>query len=90
LRPFHIKLLNSQPIVPALSHKYKTIELALGIVIPAFEGLTKSVGNTSWITEWEELEAQAMELYGEAMMIYNVSPVQGIFNSVPQISLKLC
>ena len=81
LRALHIRLLITQPTVQALSQKYKTAELALGIVVPAFEELTKSVGNSSWITEWEKLEAKAMKVCGEAMMIYNVSPVQGIFNS---------
>jgi len=77
LRGSHIKLLNTRPIVQALNQKYKTAELALKTVIPAFEGLTKSVGNPSWITGWEKLEAKAMKDRGEAMMIYNVSPVQG-------------
>jgi hypothetical protein len=53
----------------------------LDIVIPAFHGLTKSVGDPSWIGEWEKLETKAMKNHGEAMMIYNVSPVQGAFSS---------
>ena len=44
----------------------------------AFKDLTGAVGNPSWIKEWEELEVQAMEMRGEAMMIYNVSPIEGI------------
>jgi len=43
----------------------------------AFNDLTGAVGNPLWIQEWEKLEAQAMEKRGEAMMIYNVSTVQG-------------
>ena len=74
--------LNISPIVRALSQKYKTADLALNIVVPAFKGLTGSVGDPSWIREWEKLEAKAMKKRGEAMMIYNVSPVQGTFNSV--------
>ena len=76
--------------VQALSQKYKTAELALETVVPAFEGLTSSVGDPSWIAEWELLEAKAMEMRGEAMMIYNVSPVQGAFNSVTQVRFSLC
>ena len=36
------------------------------------------MGNLSWIQEWEKLEAQAMERRGEAMMIYNVTPIKGV------------
>ena len=71
----HIKLFNTQPTVQALSQKYKTAELALGIVVLTFEGLTRSVGR---IAEWEKLEAKVMKVHGEAMMICNVSPVQGM------------
>jgi hypothetical protein len=63
--------------VRALNQKYKTAELALETVSTAFNGLTGSVGNPSWIREWEELETTAAKRRGEAMMIYNVSQVQG-------------
>jgi len=54
----------------------------LNTVVPAFKGLTGSVGDPTWIREWEKLEAKAIKNRGQAMMIYNVSPVQGIFNPV--------
>lgn len=59
-------------------------ELALKTVIVAFQGLTGSVGDPSWIKEWEALEVKAMKSRGASMMIYNVSPVQGISYSVSQ------
>ena len=65
-------------IVRALSQKYKTAKAALETVQVAFTDLTSAVGDPSWIQEWEQLEAQAMAERGEAMMIYNVSPIQGI------------
>jgi hypothetical protein len=61
-----------------LSRKYKTAKAALKTVQVAFKDLTGAVGNPLWIQEWEQLEVQAMERRGEAMMIYNVSPIQGI------------
>ena len=87
LRVFHIrKQLMHSPVVQSLTQKYKTAELALETVIPAFQGLSGSVGNPSWINEWEKLETKAMERRGEAMMIYNVSPVEGAFSSVSWVS----
>ena len=44
----------------------------------AFQDLTSAVGNPLWIREWEQLEARASERRGEALMIYNVSPVEGM------------
>ena len=66
-----------QQIVQALSQKHKTAKAALGPVQLAFQDLSGVVGNPSWIWEWEQLEAHAMKERGEAMMIYNVSPIQG-------------
>jgi hypothetical protein len=77
-------LLNTRHLVRSLSQKYKTAKLALKSVVVAFKGLTGSVGNTSWIMEWEALEALAIKQRGEAMMIYNVTPVQGISCPVAQ------
>ena len=54
---------------------------ALKPVQTAFHDLTGAIGNNLWIYEWEQLEAQAIEKRGKAMMIYNVSPIQGIFCS---------
>ena len=70
----------TSPTVRALGQKYKTAELALKVTVPAFQGLTGSVGDPSWIGEWEKLEMKAAKKRGEAMMIYNVSPVPGPFS----------
>jgi hypothetical protein len=67
-----------QQIVQTLAHKYSTAKVALKAVQVAFTDLTSAVGNPHWIKEWEQLEAQALEKCGEAMMIYNVSPVKGM------------
>lgn len=63
--------------------------MALKTVADSFKGLTGSVGNQSWIREWEKLEAKAADQRGEAMMIYNVSPIQGMFPSAVHINLLL-
>jgi len=60
-----------------LTNKYKIAQEALEAVQVAFTDLTGAVGNSSWVKEWEQLEAQAMEKWGKAMMIYNVSPIKG-------------
>ena len=44
-----------------LTHKYKTAKVALKTVQVAFEDLTGAVGNSLWVKEWEQLEAQALE-----------------------------
>jgi hypothetical protein len=67
-----------QQIVQTLARKYSTAKVALKAVQVAFTDLTSAVGNPGWIKEWEQLEAQALEKRGEAMMIYNVSPVKGM------------
>jgi hypothetical protein len=64
-----------------LSQKYKTATVALKTVQVAFKDLTGAVGNPLWIQELKLLEAKAMEKRGKAMMIYNVSPIQGMFRS---------
>jgi hypothetical protein len=64
-----------------LSRKYKTAKAALKTVQIAFKDLSGAVGNRLWVQEWEQLEVQAMEKRGKAMMIYNVSAIQGIFHS---------
>ena len=63
--------------MPALVRKYKIAKEALRVVEVAFKDLTSAVGKPAWIREWEGLEAKAMEKRGEALMIYNVSPVKG-------------
>jgi hypothetical protein len=47
----------------------------------AAEELTKSIGNSSWIVEWKKLEEVARTKRGEALMIYNVSGIPGVFTS---------
>ena len=64
-----------------MTRKYKTAKVALKAVQAAFKDLTDAVGNSLWIQEWEQLEAQALKRQGEALMIYNVSPVKGIVYS---------
>jgi hypothetical protein len=43
----------------------------------AVEELTKSIGNSHWISEWKKLEEAARTKRGEALMIYNVSHTPG-------------
>lgn len=64
--------------VSALAHKYTAAKAALKVVQVAFTDLTSAVGDRSWIQQWVKLEAQAMEKRGEAMMIYNVTPIKGV------------
>jgi hypothetical protein len=64
-------------IVAALACKYKIAREALKVVELAFKDLTGAVGNPSWIKQWEQLEAEAMEKRGVALMIYNVAPIKG-------------
>jgi len=90
MRDFWQRNLKPRSIVRALSQKYKTAELALKTVVVTFQGLTGSIGNPSWIREWEKLEMKAAESRGEAMMIYNVSPVQGMFYSAAQTRHHFC
>jgi hypothetical protein len=45
----------------------------------AVEELTKSIGNSRWISEWKKLEEVARTKRGEALMIYNVSYTPGMF-----------
>jgi hypothetical protein len=69
--------------VSALSHKYTAAKAALKVVQVAFTDLTSAVGDRSWIWQWVKLEAQAMEKRGEAMMIYNVTPIKGVICLFP-------
>ena len=45
----------------------------------AVEELTKSIGNSQWISEWKKLEKVARTKRGEALMTYNVSYIPGVF-----------
>jgi hypothetical protein len=51
----------------------------------AAEELTKSIGNSRWISEWKKLEEVARTKRGEALMIYNVSDVPGVFSALMMI-----
>lgn len=73
----YVYIANKMTTVQALSRKYKMAKAALEPVQLAFQDLTSSVGKPLWIQEWKQLEAQASKKRGEAMMIYNVSPIQG-------------
>lgn len=44
----------------------------------AVDELTKSIGNSSWISEWKKLEEVARKNRGENLMIYNVSHSPGV------------
>ena len=48
-------------------------------MVSAVEELTKSIGNSHWISEWERMEEDARTKRGEALMIYNVSNTPGMF-----------
>lgn len=81
---------NTKPFftVQSLSQKFSVANLALKSVVVAFDGLTRAVGNPSWLREWGDLEAKAAKDRGEAMMIYNVSPVPGRFFYCPRWPLS--
>ena len=52
----------------------------------AVEELTKSIDNSRWISEWKKLEEVAKTKRGEALMIYNVSHIPGVFSTPVMIS----
>lgn len=51
----------------------------------AVEELTKSIGNSKWISEWKRLEESARTQRGEALMMYNVSHTPGVFSTLIKI-----
>ena len=55
----------------------------------AVEELTKSIGNSHWISEWKKLEENARTERGEALMIYNVSDTPGVFLILVAVPLHL-
>lgn len=65
-----------------MSQKYKAAEVNLQAVQSAFNDLSGAIGNPLWIQEWRRLEAKAVKKRGEAMMIYNVSPIQGLLSFI--------
>ena len=67
-------------IVASLCRKYRKAEATVETMNSAVEELTKSIGNSSWILEWKQLEKLARENRGEYLMIYNVSHTPGMFS----------
>ena len=63
----------------SLCRKYQKATTTVGTMNSAVEELTKSIGNSSWISEWKKLEEVARTKRGEALMIYNVSNTPGMF-----------
>ena len=69
-------------IVASLCKKYQKANAAVESMNSAVDELTTSIGNSHWITEWKKLEEIARTKRGEALMIYNVSYVPGMFSSL--------
>jgi len=67
--------------VASLCRKYQKAVAAVGTMSSAVEQLTKSIGNSHWISEWKKLEKAAGTKRGEALMIYNVSHTPGMFST---------
>ena len=65
--------------VASLCQKYQKAKASKEIMVSAVEELTKSIGNSSWISEWKRVEEAARTKRGEALMIYNVSYTPGMF-----------
>lgn len=66
------------PEVASLCRKYLKAEATVETMDSAVEELTKSIGNSSWISEWKKLEEIARRNRGEDLMIYNVSHSPGM------------
>ena len=65
--------------VASLCRKYQKAKAAAETMVLAVEELTKSIGNSHWISEWKKMEEIARTKRGEALMIYNVSYTPGVF-----------
>ena len=63
--------------VASLCQKYQKATAAIETMDLAAKELTKSIGNSKWITEWKKLEEMARTKRGETLMIYNVSDTPG-------------
>jgi len=74
--------------VASLCRKYKNAKATVGTMILVVQELTKSIGNSHWISEWEKLEETARTERGEALMIYNVSDTPGM-SSTPVVIVPL-
>ena len=68
-------------LVASLCRKYQKAEATVETMNSAVKELTKSIGNSSWISEWKKLEKAAKTKRGEALMIYNVSHTPGMFST---------
>ena len=62
----------------SLCRKYGKAKAAVETMNSAVEELTKSIGNSRWISEWKKSEEVARTKRGEALMIYNVSYTPGM------------
>jgi len=75
--------------VASLCKKYQKAKAAVGTMDSAVEELTKSIGNSHWISEWKKSEAVARSKRGEALMIYSVSYTPGMFSTSMIINLTI-
>ena len=66
----------------SLCQKYKKADAAIEGMNSAVKELTKSIGNSHWISEWKKLEEVARTKRGDALMIYNVSYTPGMLSSL--------
>ena len=66
-------------IVASLCKKYQKAEASIESMDLAAEELTKSIGNSSLISEWTKAEEVARVKRGDSLMIYNVSSIPGEF-----------
>jgi hypothetical protein len=57
-------------LVASLCRKYEKAEATVEAMNSVVEELTKSIGNSSWISEWKKLERVARIKRGEVLMIY--------------------
>ena len=66
----------------SLCKKYQKANATVESMNSAVDDLTKSIGNSHWISEWKNLEEIARTKRGEALMIYNVSYIPGMLSSL--------
>ena len=67
--------------VASLCRKYQKAKATVETMHSAVEELTKSIGNSHWISQWKKLEEVARVERGKALMIYNVSYTPGMFQT---------
>lgn len=66
----------------SLCKKHQKANATVESMNSAVDELTKSIGNSHWISEWKKLEEIARTKRGEALMIYNVSFIPGMLSSL--------